>query len=285
MGFQMILVLASLMSFACAKSQLHSQSQIEDVGPQDEGTTLEPIPENPEPAPQVEAEPVTPAPETPANGGDEVLVTPTPPVSEPKQPEPTPETKPAPAISSEIQEGDIIFQISLSGQSAAISEATNSKWTHVALVFKEGATWYAYEASSKVMKTPLKKFMDRGRSGIYVVKRINPKVAVLDKVKVEALRKAAKTFFDKPYDIFFEWSDSKIYCSELVFKAYLMALQLEVGKVERWRDMNLNSPKVQLLLKERLAKLHRNLDLDQPIVTPAAQFNSDLLVTVRSNSK
>ncbi len=35
----------------------------------------------------------------------------------------------------------------------------------------------------------------------------------------------------KPYDIYFEWDDRAIYCSEIVWKAYQHALGIELSAV------------------------------------------------------
>ncbi|MES2797692.1 MAG: hypothetical protein V4683_17115 [Bacteroidota bacterium] len=42
------------------------------------------------------------------------------------------------ADNDEIKNGDLIFQTSLSGQSKAIQLATNSKYSHCGLIYKDG---------------------------------------------------------------------------------------------------------------------------------------------------
>jgi len=45
-----------------------------------------------------------------------------------------------------IQNGDLIFQTSLSGQSRAIQLATESKYSHCGIIYKEGSEFYVFEA-------------------------------------------------------------------------------------------------------------------------------------------
>lgn len=51
------------------------------------------------------------------------------------------------------------------------------------------------------------------------------------------MKQIGEKFKGKPYDIYFEWSDDKIYCSELVWKIYKHALDIEIGQLELHRQM------------------------------------------------
>ena len=53
----------------------------------------------------------------------------------------------------EIQNGDLIFQTSRSLQSKAIQLATNSKYSHCGLIFKDGKDFYVFEAVQPVKRT------------------------------------------------------------------------------------------------------------------------------------
>jgi hypothetical protein len=72
--------------------------------------------------------------------------------------------------STELQNGDIIFQTSKSGQSKAIQLATGSKYSHMGIVYKQGNDFFVYEAVQPVKLTPLKDWIKRGENGHYVVK-------------------------------------------------------------------------------------------------------------------
>lgn len=58
-------------------------------------------------------------------------------------------------------------------------------------------------------------------------------------------------FLGKDYDIYFEWSDNRIYWSELVWKIYKEATNIEIGQLENLSDFNLSNKLVKKKLKER----------------------------------
>ena len=119
-----------------------------------------------------------------------------------------------------LKNGDIIFQTSKSAQSKAIQLATGSKYSHMGIVYQQGEKYFVYEAVQPVKLTPLKEWIERGESGHYVVKRLKNADKVLTESALQKMQKVGEQFSGKSYDIYFEWSDDKIYCSELVWKIY-----------------------------------------------------------------
>jgi hypothetical protein len=184
----------------------------------------------------------------------------------------------ATVIDPEFHDGDIIFQTSKSGQSYAIQLATHSIYSHCGLLFKDDGKWYVYEAIQPVVKTPLNEWIARGDSGIYVVKRLKDADSLMTKNTLAKLRKSVSGNMGKDYDIWFGWSDERIYCSELVWKAYHAATGLEVGKLKKLGDYDLTHPIVQKTMKKRYGK---NIPLEEPMISPGAIFDSELLVTVK----
>lgn len=176
-----------------------------------------------------------------------------------------------------FQEGDLIFQRSQSSQAQAIYEATGSHWTHVGMLVKESGVWKVYEAIQPVTVTGLDRWVGRGVSGHVRVMR--PKILESGAIaeNVRKVKKAMATYFGKSYDIFFEWSDDKIYCSELVYKSYERALGVRLGDIQQWKDLNLEGPAVKKLIHDRLTKYGKELDLEQLIITPVAQMESNEL--------
>ena len=59
------------------------------------------------------------------------------------------------SFNNELKDGDLIFQTSRSSQSKAIQLATNSQYSHCGIVFKEGNSFYVFEAVQPVKRTPL----------------------------------------------------------------------------------------------------------------------------------
>jgi cell wall-associated NlpC family hydrolase len=171
-----------------------------------------------------------------------------------------------------LRDGDIIFHTSRSAQSQAIQRATHSPYSHVGLVFHRDGKPFVFEAIATVRYTPLAQWTARGTNGDYVVKRLKSPLTV---AQADKLRKAAEKYANKPYDLYFEWSDARIYCSELVWKAYQDALGIELGTRQKLRDFDLSDPVVKAKMRERYGA---NVPMNEPVISPAAVFESRQLV-------
>jgi hypothetical protein len=181
----------------------------------------------------------------------------------------------APALAAEpLRDGDIIFHTSRSAQSLAIQRATHSPYSHVGLVFHRDGKPFVLEAIATVRYTPLGQWTARGTGGQYVVRRLREP---LTETQAHLLREAAEKYAGKPYDLYFEWSADRIYCSELVWKAYHDALGLELGALQKLREFDLADPLVRARMRERYGD---NVPMHEPVISPGAQFDSTLLRTV-----
>lgn len=180
----------------------------------------------------------------------------------------------------QIQNGDLIFQTSLSGQSKAIQLATNSKYSHCGIIFKEGQEFYVFEAVQPVKQTPLDEWIARGKGGKYVIKRLKNADKVLTPSVLSKMKQIGEGFNGKNYDLTFEWSDDKIYCSELIWKIYQRATGIEIGKLEKLSDFDLSNQAVKEKMKERYGN---NIPMDEVVISPAAIFDCNLLIAVKSN--
>lgn len=183
------------------------------------------------------------------------------------------------ASPEDIHTGDLIFQTSLSAQSQAIQLATKSEYSHCGIIYKTGNDYYAFEAVQPVKLTPLKKWMDRGKDGKFVIKRLKNADEVLTPAVLAKMKQVGDQFSGKNYDLTFEWSDDKIYCSELIWKVYQRATGIEIGKPEKLKDFDLTNEIVKKKMKERYGD---ELPLEETVISPAAIFNSELLTTVKS---
>jgi hypothetical protein len=139
---------------------------------------------------------------------------------------------------------------------------------------------YVFEAVGPVRYTPFQSWISTGIGGRYVIKRLRNADDVLDSGGVDKLRRAAESFRGRPYDLTFEWSDSRIYCSELVWKAYERALGIRIGSLQRLRDFDLSDPEVQARMKQRYGS---RVPLDEAVISPAAMFAAPNLVTVATH--
>ena len=180
-------------------------------------------------------------------------------------------------IAQKIQSGDIIFQTSKSRQSKAIQLATNSKYSHMGIIYENDEKFFVYEAVQPVKMTPLIEWINRGENGHYVIKRLENSDQILTKSIVSKMKQIGEQFKGKPYDIYFEWSDDKIYCSELVWKIFKQAVDIEIGQLEQLADFDLSNDIVKAKMKERYGD---NIPMDEKVISPAAMFNSDKLITI-----
>ena len=183
------------------------------------------------------------------------------------------------ADKDEIRDGDLIFHTSLSRQSKAIQLATKSKYSHCGIIYKMDGQYCVFEAVQPVKTTPLDKWIARGKNGHYVIKRLKNADKVLTIEALEKMKREGKKFKGKDYDLTFEWSDDKIYCSELIWKIYQKATGIEIGKLEKLSDFDLTSEVVREKMKERYGD---KIPMDEIVISPAKIFNSELLITVKS---
>ena len=176
-----------------------------------------------------------------------------------------------------LMEGDILFQISTSGQGKAIQLATNSPYSHCGILFKENNQWMVYEGVQPVKTTKLSEWINRGDGHHYVSKRHKDAASLLTKHVKEKMKEEAKKLLGKNYDLTFEWNDDRIYCSELVYKIYQRGAGISIGTLQKLQDFNLNSPVVRAKLNERYGK---NIPLNETVISPGAIFADSNLVEV-----
>ena len=184
----------------------------------------------------------------------------------------------APHAAPTVLDGDIIFQTSKSSQSLAIQRATGSRYSHMGLIFMRAGKPFVFEAVSPVKYTPLAQWIARGADGHYVVKRLKNASTLLTPAAVRQLNQAAGKFVGRPYDLGFAWSDDRMYCSEIVWKLMDRVLDVQVGELQQIRDFNLSDPTVRAKVRERYGT---NIPLEEPVISPAAMFDSTALVLVR----
>jgi hypothetical protein len=189
-------------------------------------------------------------------------------------------TKEIMANQEAIHEGDIIFQTSESAQSKAIQLATHSPYSHCGIIYKKGNSFYVYEAIQPVSITPLEQWISRGKNGECVIKRLKGADSLLTADVLSSMKEAGSSFARRNYDVYFEWSDDRIYCSELVWKIYDRGAHIQLCKPAKLRNFDLSHPQVKQKLKERYGN---NIPLNETVISPADIFNSALLYTIKRN--
>jgi uncharacterized protein YycO len=182
-----------------------------------------------------------------------------------------------PGAEYQPQNGDVIFHTSQSSQSLAIQKATHSQYSHMGIIFLQDGTPLVFEAVGPVKFTPLRDWVARGKGKHYVVKRLANAQEVIAQEAANRMVEVGKLFEGKPYDLYFEWSDDRMYCSELVWKLYKRALNIEIGTLQTMGEFDFSDPLVQEKIRERFGD---SLPKEETVISPAAIFASNLLIEV-----
>ena len=180
----------------------------------------------------------------------------------------------------DFRDGDIIFHTSKSRQSKAIQLATHSTISHMGLIVTIDNEKYVLEAVQPVKLTKLNDWIERGVDKKYIVKRLKKADSLLTLLVIKDLKEYGQSLIGKDYDKCFEWSDDKIYCSELVFKIYKKTLNIEIGQLQRLKDFDLSDKSVKQIMMERYGN---KIPTNEVVISPVSMFNSDLLITIYSN--
>lgn len=114
----------------------------------------------------------------------------------------------------------------------------------------------------------------------YVVRRLKDADRLLTETAIKKLRREARRLQGKPYDLTFEWSDDRIYCSELVWKIYDRAMSVRIGRLQKLREFDLSDPAVKQKMKERYGS---KAPMEEPVISPGEMFEAANLVTVVQN--
>lgn len=181
------------------------------------------------------------------------------------------------SLTDKIQDADIIFQTSESSQCEAVRIATNSKFSHCGIIYKINGDLFVFEAVQPVKLTPLSDWINHGKDHKFVVKRLKNADKVLNEATLQKMKDYSQKFMGKEYDAYFDWTDTRIYCSELVWKIYKNGANIELSKLKELKDFNLTDKRVQKILKERYGN---NIPLEEKVVAPSDLVDSDLLKTI-----
>ena len=186
----------------------------------------------------------------------------------------------APDGGYEPRSGDIVFQTSRSAQSLAIQLATDSPYSHMGIVYVRNGEALVFEAVQPVKLTPLRAWVERGEGQHFVAKRLRDADSRLTPDTLRKMQAAGEQLAGKDYDLYFEWSDERIYCSELVWKVFERGAGIELGRRQTIADFDLSHPAVQAKIRERYGE---RVPLEEVVVSPAAIFDAPDLITVYEN--
>ena len=118
------------------------------------------------------------------------------------------------------KEGDVVFEsLPHNALIDTIEGSTGSPFSHCGILHQTGGAWVVIEAIGPVKETPLAAWIAQGRDGH--LSAFRPKSAYAS--KIGAFITAAQGYVGRPYDIHYSMDDEAIYCSELIYKAFLKA--------------------------------------------------------------
>jgi hypothetical protein len=170
------------------------------------------------------------------------------------------------AASYSPEEGDLVFQSAPHAPLVdAIEGATESRWSHCGIVVREGDGWAVIEAGNVVRVTPFAAWVRQARDDEFAAYRLRER----PEARIAAFIEAAKRFLGRPYDARYRMDDEKIYCSELVEKAFRAATGRPLGKPQRLGDMRWKP--YETLIRDLEGG---GLPLDREIVSPRALTES-----------
>jgi uncharacterized protein YycO len=176
----------------------------------------------------------------------------------------------------EFRDGDMIFQTSKSSQSQVIQDLTHSNFSHCGIIFHKSGRTYVLEAVQTVRLTPIDEWIKRGVNGKYSVTRYTKP---LSKDDVDRMYMYAKNQLGKPYDLKFQWSDRRMYCSELIYKVYV-AGGVTLSDCKVFKDYDIKTPAVRKLIEKRYSG---DFSSEEPVITPVDLYNSEWVRVIFSN--
>ena len=178
---------------------------------------------------------------------------------------------------SSLREGDIIFQETRSRQAKALKLVTKSRYTHAGMIIKRNGKFHVLEALQPVSITPLRSFIKRGVKRHFVVKRLQNSEKLLTPAILKRVKANGKSFLGKNYDYYFGWSDKRIYCTELIWKAYHRAAGIKLGELETLKDFDLSHPFVKKILRQRYGN---KIPYNEKVISVSGMFAAKNLTTV-----
>lgn len=165
-----------------------------------------------------------------------------------------------------FQTGDIVLQQINGELGQLVQNITRSKLDHCGIiVVNPDHSIDVLEAISSVQRTPIQEWIERGTEGRLVVLRPNKKLVE----KVEAVILEAERFLGRTYDVKFEMDDEQIYCSELVWKAYLRGAGAKLAE-----PVTLEELRFLPSLPRILWVTHGEWPFGKTLITPAALSRS-----------
>ena len=162
-----------------------------------------------------------------------------------------------------VRDGDVVFHRSTSSQADAIAVATGSRYTHMGIVRIVDGAPMVLEAVQPVRLTPLAEWRSRGRTGTFAARRHPDADVVWTKPTLERLDALQAEWLGRSYDARFEWDDARLYCSELVHKAF-GAAGVELAPLRTVASYGITDRRTLAAIRQRWGRFPAELEVIAP---------------------
>jgi hypothetical protein len=180
-----------------------------------------------------------------------------------------------------LQIGDIVFIRIANFLYRRVAEATQSWTSHVGMIVeRRGSEWIVAESAvPRSRYCPLSRFLKRSEAGQCSIKRLK---TPLDAGALERLQAGAARRMGKWYHLGFKLDSSRQFCSKFIYEIYQEALGVKIGTLESFRQLLGKNPNNPLLFWK--VWFCGWIPWERQTITPASQYESELLETVYENS-
>ncbi len=180
-------------------------------------------------------------------------------------------------VASQLNEGDLIFLDIDSVIFEQVAVATLTWTSHVGVaVYEEG--WYVAESALlKSRKTPLCKYLSRTQDERFEVRRLKN---LLSATKLQNLKDYLNSRMGIFYDTGFDYDSSQLFCSKLVYDAFLN-IGITVGEIKTFTQVLGENPEGSLTFWQFW--FFGSIPWDRRTVTPKDQLVDNDFFTVLSH--
>ena len=184
--------------------------------------------------------------------------------------------KDSPCAQIPLRSGDIFFISVPNCLFNKVSDATNCPANHVGIVFNDPERgWLVAESAVPLSRyCPLEKFIARSDRGWCAIRRLK---TGLSESQVSALKAQCDARMGVVYHQGFRYESHRTFCSKFVYDVYQNALGVKIGELETFSHLLERNPEAGLALWR--VWFFGRIPWDRITVTPASQFESDLLET------
>ncbi len=174
------------------------------------------------------------------------------------------------------QTGDIIFLSNTNAPDKLLQSITKSKYSHLGLVVKEKGKTSVFFAGSAVKKVSLPEFLALSSNGKYEVLRFKDSLMIsgLNELILEESKKLVGSVYDYKYS----WLDKEIYNTELIWKVFKRASNIELCALKPLSSIDI---KDSLIIKKIKGIYGYTIPPTIKIVSPTDLHDSEYLIKIK----